>query len=99
MMNSEAHVDHTGRWISVVHKIFIGKTERKRPFGRPKCRWECNIKTWVGSVWKGFIRIRTGVSRGLSSTQYKACTFGFHNIREISWTAEQLIAFLEGLCF
>lgn len=30
MMNCEAHVEHIGRWISIVHKIFIGKTERKR---------------------------------------------------------------------
>lgn len=67
---------HIGRRISIVQKIFITKTKRKRHFGRPKCRWECNIKAYVEGVWKGFIRIRTGVSRGLLSTQYEAIFSG-----------------------
>ena len=27
-----------------VHKVLVGKTEGKRPLGRPICRWEDNIK-------------------------------------------------------
>jgi hypothetical protein len=27
------------------HKIVVGKPERKRPLGRPRRRWEDNIKT------------------------------------------------------
>jgi hypothetical protein len=27
-----------------VYRIFVGKSERKRPLGRPKRRWEDNIK-------------------------------------------------------
>jgi hypothetical protein len=25
------------------YRILVGKTERKRPLGRPKCRWVDNI--------------------------------------------------------
>ena len=28
----------------VVHRILFGKPEGKRPLGRPRCRWEDNIK-------------------------------------------------------
>ena len=28
----------------VVHKVLVGKPEGKRPFGRPRRRWEDNIK-------------------------------------------------------
>ena len=27
-----------------VHRVLIGKPERKRPLGRPRLRWEDNIK-------------------------------------------------------
>ena len=27
-----------------VHWVLVGKPERKRPLGRPRCRWEDNIK-------------------------------------------------------
>ena len=30
-----------------VHRILVGKPEGKRPFGRPRRRWEDNIKTDV----------------------------------------------------
>ena len=26
------------------HRVLVGKRERKRPLGRPRCRWEDNIK-------------------------------------------------------
>jgi hypothetical protein len=28
-----------------MYKILIGKSNRKRPLGRPRCRWKENIKT------------------------------------------------------
>jgi hypothetical protein len=28
-------------------KMLIGKPERQRPLGRPSCRWEYNIKTYL----------------------------------------------------
>jgi hypothetical protein len=27
-----------------VHRVVVGKPERMRPLGRPRCRWEDNIK-------------------------------------------------------
>jgi hypothetical protein len=29
-----------------VHRVLVGKPEEKRPFLRPRCRWEDNIK-WI----------------------------------------------------
>jgi hypothetical protein len=26
------------------YKLLVGNSERKRPLGRPRCRWEDNIK-------------------------------------------------------
>jgi hypothetical protein len=42
------------------YKIFIGNPEGKRPLGRPRRRWEGNIKVDLreivfGDVWIGFI--------------------------------------------
>jgi hypothetical protein len=28
-----------------VYRVLVGRPERKRPLGRPRCRWEDNIKT------------------------------------------------------
>jgi hypothetical protein len=32
------------------HEILIRKPERKRPFGRPKLRWENNIRMILGKL-------------------------------------------------
>jgi len=52
-----------------VYGVLLGKPEGKRPLGRPRRRWEDNIKmdlqevewgvggAWTGSIWIG---IRTG---------------------------------------
>ena len=51
---------------SGVYRAVVGKTEGKRPIGRPRRRWEDNIKmdlqevglgVWTGSSW---LRIGTG---------------------------------------
>jgi hypothetical protein len=51
----------------VVYRVLVGKPEGKRPFGRPRHRWQDNVKmnlqevgTWIGSVW-----FRTGTVGGL----------------------------------
>jgi hypothetical protein len=33
-----------------VHRVLVGKPEGKRPLGRPRCRWEDNIKMEVQEV-------------------------------------------------
>jgi hypothetical protein len=48
------------------HRILVGRPEGRRPLGRPRRRWEDNIKmdlqdvgwgTWTGLIW---LRIGTG---------------------------------------
>ena len=36
-----------------VHRVLIGKPEGKRPLGRPRCRWEDNIKMDLREVGGG----------------------------------------------
>ena len=49
-----------------VYRILVGKPEGKRPLGKPKRRWEDNIKMNLQEVgcegmdWVEFIRIGTG---------------------------------------
>ena len=49
-----------------VYRVLVGKPVGKRPLGRPRRRWEVNIKmdlqefvcgVWTGSIW---LRIGTG---------------------------------------
>jgi hypothetical protein len=55
-----------------VYRVLVGKNEGKRPLGRPRRRWEDNIKTdveevecgvWTGSSW---LRIGTLVSAAVN---------------------------------
>ena len=36
-----------------VHRVLVRKPERKRPLGRPRCRWEDNIKMDLQEVGGG----------------------------------------------
>jgi len=36
-----------------VPRVLVGKPEGKRPFGRPRCRWEDNIKMDLREVGGG----------------------------------------------
>jgi hypothetical protein len=36
-----------------VHRVFVGKPEGKRPLGRPRSRWEDNIKMDLQEVGGG----------------------------------------------
>jgi len=42
-MRWAGHVAHLGEG-RVVHRVLVGKHEGKRPLGRPRFRWEDNIK-------------------------------------------------------
>jgi hypothetical protein len=50
-----------------MYRILVGKPEGKRPLGRPRCRWEDNIKmdlqevVYVGMDW---IELAQDVDRG-----------------------------------
>jgi len=43
---------HMGEW-RVVHRVLVGKPEGKRPMGRPRRRWEDNIKMDLQEVGEG----------------------------------------------
>jgi len=53
------------------YKILAGKPEGKRPFGRPRPRWEVNIKMdlleveWRRWAWTGLIWLSIGTGGGL----------------------------------
>jgi hypothetical protein len=50
-----------------VHRFLVGKPEGKRPLGRPRRRWEHNIKTdlqEVGGVETGWSWLSTGTGGG-----------------------------------
>jgi hypothetical protein len=49
-----------------MYRVLVGKPEGRRPLGRPRLRWEDNIKAdfwkWDVGVWAGlsWLRIETG---------------------------------------
>jgi len=51
-----------------VYRVLVRKPERKRPLGRPRLRWEDNIKVDLQEeecgVWTGSRRIRIGTGGG-----------------------------------
>ena len=46
-----------------VHRVLVGKPEGKRPLGRPRRRWEDNIKIDLQDVGWSWLRIGTGGGR------------------------------------
>jgi hypothetical protein len=38
-----------------VYRVLVGKPERKRPLGRPRLRWEDNIKMDLQEVGRGVL--------------------------------------------
>jgi len=51
-----------------VHRVLVGRPEGKRPLGRPRRRWEDNIKMDLEEVrcgaWTGLIWLRIGTGGG-----------------------------------
>jgi hypothetical protein len=43
-----------------VHRVLVGKHEGKRPLGRPRRRWEDNIKMDIQEVGGSWFRIGMG---------------------------------------
>jgi hypothetical protein len=48
-MRCAGHVVHMGEG-RVVHRVMVRKPEGKRPLGRPRRRWEDNIKRYLQEV-------------------------------------------------
>jgi hypothetical protein len=51
-MRWAGHVARTGKERGV-HRVLVGKSEGKRPLGRPRRRWEDNIKMDLQEVGVG----------------------------------------------
>jgi len=51
-----------------VYRVLVGKLEGKRPLGRPRRKWEDNIKgffrKWDVGVWTGWSWLRIGTGGG-----------------------------------
>jgi hypothetical protein len=51
-----------------VYRVLVGNSECRRPLGRPRFRWEDNIKMDLQEVgcgaWIGFIWLRIGTGNG-----------------------------------
>jgi hypothetical protein len=60
-MRWAAHVARMGEERGV-HRVLVGKPEGKRPLGRPRRRWEDNIKMDFQEVggWRGLDGIGSG---------------------------------------
>jgi hypothetical protein len=46
-------------------RIFVGKPEGKTPLGRPRYRWDGNIKFNLGMIWSVLMWLRIGTGGGL----------------------------------
>ena len=50
------------------YRVLVGNPEGKRPLGKPKRRWEDNIKIifrkWDVKVWTGLMWLRIGTGGG-----------------------------------
>ena len=42
------------------YRVFVGRSDGKRPFGRPRCRWDDNIKMDLEEVGLFWLRLGTG---------------------------------------
>ena len=66
-MRWEEHVVRMGEDRGV-HRVLVGKPEKKRPLGRPRRGWEDNIKMDLQKVeceaWTGLIWLRIEASGG-----------------------------------
>jgi hypothetical protein len=49
-MRWAGHLAYMGQMRNA-YKIFVGEPEGKRPLGRPRCRWEDNIRMYLREMW------------------------------------------------
>jgi hypothetical protein len=60
---------HVARMRRGVYRVLVEKTQGTRPLGRPRRRWEDNMKRifkkWDGGAWSGLIWLRVGTGGGL----------------------------------
>jgi hypothetical protein len=78
----------------------VGKPEGKRPLGRPRRKWEDNIKMDLQEVVRrGMYCFDLSQNRdGWPALVNAVMNFGFHIIRRVSRLAGNGLASQEGLC-
>jgi hypothetical protein len=59
--------------LSVTHKVLVGKPEGKRPLGRPRLRWEDNIKMDLQEVRDGCGDWKIGRASCRERFQFYSC--------------------------
>jgi len=70
-----------------VYRVLVGKLEGKTPLGRPRRRWEDNVKMDLQEVGCGgmdWIELAQDRDRWRTLTWMRWWTFGFHKMRGIS---------------
>ena len=93
-MRSAGHVAHMGQG-RMVYRVLVGKPEGKRPLGRPRRRWEDNIKMDLQEVgggcgdWMELAQDRDRW-RALVST---VMNLRVPKMRGISWLAAEPVSF------
>jgi len=83
-----------------VYRVLVGKCEGKRPLGRPRRKWEDNIKMDLQELGCGgmdWMDVAQNRDRWLAIV-YAVINFGFHKLRAIPCLAENRLASQEGLC-
>jgi len=81
-----------------MYRILVGKPGRKRPLGKPRCRWEDNIKMDLQEVGCGGMDwIKLAQQRDRWRTLVNA-VMNFHKLQGISRLAANQLASQEGLC-
>jgi hypothetical protein len=60
------------------YRILVGRPEGRRPLGKPRCRWEDNIKMDLQEVgWKGMDWIDTAQDRD----RWRVLVYAVMNLR------------------
>ena len=76
-MRWAGHVARMGQWRDV-YRVLVGNPEGKRPVGRPRSRWEDNIKTDLQEVGCGSL---DWVELAQDRDRWRALVNGVMNLR------------------
>jgi hypothetical protein len=67
------YVERMGKRRGLYNRVLVGKPEEKRPIGRPRRRWEDDIKMDLQEIgwgaWTGLTWLRIGTGGGHLSTR------------------------------
>ena len=71
------HVARMGEWRGV-YRVLVGKPEGKRPMGRPRRRWEDNIRMDLQDVGLGY---EDWIGRAQDRDRWRALVCAVRNLR------------------